>query len=116
MDAQTGTLLTPLYSREPPAAAVAAVAENPSAASVGAATAGAPPTVGLACSLFLPPAMCGMSFDVPHTHTHEDAVENLTKTVGATRDVVRDEVREEDSSSKAEESSSEEEKEDEEDD
>ncbi|KAE8814119.1 putative receptor protein kinase ZmPK1 [Hordeum vulgare] len=32
MDAQTGTPLTPLYSREPPAA------ENPSAASVGAAT------------------------------------------------------------------------------
>ncbi|KAE8774308.1 hypothetical protein D1007_53333 [Hordeum vulgare] len=53
MDAQTGTPLTPLYSREPPAAA----AENPSAASVGAATAGAPPTVGLARSLFLPPRM-----------------------------------------------------------
>ncbi|KAE8820875.1 putative receptor protein kinase ZmPK1 [Hordeum vulgare] len=56
MDAQTGTPLTPLYSREPPAAAAAA-AENPSAASVGAATAGAPPTVGLARSLFLPPRM-----------------------------------------------------------
>ncbi|KAE8801658.1 Alternative oxidase 1a, mitochondrial [Hordeum vulgare] len=53
MDAQTGTPLTPLYSRAPPAAA----AENPSAASVGAATAGAPPTVGLARSLFLPPRM-----------------------------------------------------------
>ncbi|KAE8795118.1 UDP-glycosyltransferase 73C6 [Hordeum vulgare] len=63
-----------------------------------------------------PPAMGGMSFDVPHTHTHEDAVGNLAKTVGATRDAVRDEVREEDSSSKAEESSSEEEAEDEEDD
>uniref|UniRef100_A0A8I6X4D1 No apical meristem-associated C-terminal domain-containing protein n=1 Tax=Hordeum vulgare subsp. vulgare TaxID=112509 RepID=A0A8I6X4D1_HORVV len=55
MDAQTGTPLTSLYSREPPAAA--ATAENPSAASVGAATAGAPPTVGLARSLFLPPRM-----------------------------------------------------------
>ncbi|KAE8780476.1 putative receptor protein kinase ZmPK1 [Hordeum vulgare] len=63
-----------------------------------------------------PPAMGGMSFDVPHTHIHEDAVEDLAKTVGATRDAVRDEVREEDSSSKAEESSSEEEEEDEEDD
>ncbi|KAE8799433.1 putative receptor protein kinase ZmPK1 [Hordeum vulgare] len=52
-----------------------------------------------------PPAMGGMSFDVPHTHTHENAVEELAKTVGATRDAVRDEVREEDSSSKAEESS-----------
>ncbi|KAE8771153.1 putative receptor protein kinase ZmPK1 [Hordeum vulgare] len=59
-----------------------------------------------------PPAMGGMSFDVPHTHTHENAVEDLAKTVGATRD----EVREEDSSSKAEESSSEEEEDDEEDD
>ncbi|KAE8806421.1 hypothetical protein D1007_17226 [Hordeum vulgare] len=60
MDAQTGTPLTPLYSREHPAAAAvaaAAPAENPSAASVGAATAGAPPTVGLARSLFLPPQM-----------------------------------------------------------
>ncbi|KAE8812960.1 hypothetical protein D1007_10058 [Hordeum vulgare] len=63
-----------------------------------------------------PPAMGGMSFDVPHTHTHENAVEDLAKTVGATRDAVRDEVREEDSSSKAKESSSEEEEDDEEDD
>ncbi|KAE8781059.1 UDP-glycosyltransferase 73C6 [Hordeum vulgare] len=63
-----------------------------------------------------PPAMDGMSFDVPHTHTHENAVEDLAKTVGATRDAVRDEVREEDSSSKAEESSSKEEEDDEEDD
>ncbi|KAE8777668.1 Protein TOC75, chloroplastic [Hordeum vulgare] len=38
-----------------------------------------------------PPAMGGMSFDVPHTHTHENAVEDLAKTVGATRDAVRDE-------------------------
>ncbi|KAI4989061.1 hypothetical protein ZWY2020_036378 [Hordeum vulgare] len=59
-----------------------------------------------------PPAMGGMSFDVPHTHTHENGVEDLAKTVGATRDAVRDEVREEDSSSKAEESSSEEEEDD----
>uniref|UniRef100_A0A8I6XJ40 Uncharacterized protein n=1 Tax=Hordeum vulgare subsp. vulgare TaxID=112509 RepID=A0A8I6XJ40_HORVV len=35
-----------------------------------------------------PPAMSGMSFDVPHTHTHENAVEDLAKTVGATRDAV----------------------------
>uniref|UniRef100_A0A8I6WMB9 No apical meristem-associated C-terminal domain-containing protein n=1 Tax=Hordeum vulgare subsp. vulgare TaxID=112509 RepID=A0A8I6WMB9_HORVV len=63
-----------------------------------------------------PPAMGGMSFDVPHTHTHENAVEDLAKTVGATRDAVGDEVREEDSSSKAVESSSEEEEDDEEDD
>ncbi|KAE8817123.1 UDP-glycosyltransferase 73C6 [Hordeum vulgare] len=55
MDAQTGTPLTPLYSGEPPAAAAAA--ENPSAENVGAATAGAPPIVGLAHSLFLPPRM-----------------------------------------------------------
>uniref|UniRef100_A0A8I6XSA4 No apical meristem-associated C-terminal domain-containing protein n=1 Tax=Hordeum vulgare subsp. vulgare TaxID=112509 RepID=A0A8I6XSA4_HORVV len=63
-----------------------------------------------------PPTMGGMSFDVPHTHTHENAVEDIAKTVGATRDAVRDEVREEDSSSKAQESSSEEEEDDEEDD
>ncbi|KAE8810155.1 UDP-glycosyltransferase 73C6 [Hordeum vulgare] len=59
MDAHTGAPLTPLYSRDPPAAA-AASAEYPSAAGVGAgaaAAAGAPPTVGLARSLFLPPRM-----------------------------------------------------------
>ncbi|KAE8793896.1 hypothetical protein D1007_31486 [Hordeum vulgare] len=57
MDAHTSAPLTPLYSRDPPAAASV---ENPSAAGVGAgaaATAGAPPTVGLARSLFLPPRM-----------------------------------------------------------
>ncbi|KAE8785287.1 hypothetical protein D1007_41033 [Hordeum vulgare] len=46
---------TPLYSRDPyppPAAA-----ENPSAGSGGLATAGAPPSTALACSLFLPPWM-----------------------------------------------------------
>ncbi|KAM3371031.1 hypothetical protein ACQJBY_018412 [Aegilops geniculata] len=52
-----------------------------------------------------------------HTHSHEDAVENLANTVGAShdavRDAVRDEEREEDSSSEAEESSSEDEDEDE---
>ncbi|KAE8767666.1 Alternative oxidase 1a, mitochondrial [Hordeum vulgare] len=64
-----------------------------------------------------PRAMGGRSFDVPpHTHSHEDAVEDLANTVGASRDAVRDEVREEDSSSEAEESSSEDEDEDEEDD
>ncbi|KAE8766671.1 Alternative oxidase 1a, mitochondrial [Hordeum vulgare] len=64
-----------------------------------------------------PPAMDGMSFDVPpHTHSHEDDVEDLANTFGASRDVVRDEVRKEDSSSEAEESSSEDEDEDKEDD
>ncbi|XBI76324.1 hypothetical protein VPH35_069576 [Triticum aestivum] len=63
-----------------------------------------------------PPAMGGMSFDVPpHTHSHEDVVEDLANTVGASRDAMRDEDREEDSSSEAEESSSEDEDEDEED-
>ncbi|XBI30063.1 hypothetical protein VPH35_053901 [Triticum aestivum] len=63
-----------------------------------------------------PPAMGGMSFDVPpHTHSREDAVEDLANTVGASRDAMRDEDREEDSSSEAEESSSEDEDEDEED-
>ncbi|KAE8795365.1 hypothetical protein D1007_29797 [Hordeum vulgare] len=61
MDAHTGTPLTPLYSRAPPppppAAAAAAAVGNPSAGSVGVATAGAPPSVGLARSLFLPPRM-----------------------------------------------------------
>ncbi|KAE8821273.1 putative receptor protein kinase ZmPK1 [Hordeum vulgare] len=62
MDAHTGAPLTPLYSRDPPAAAAAASAsasaENPSAAGAGAgAAAGAPPNVGLARSLFLPPRM-----------------------------------------------------------
>ncbi|XBI83765.1 hypothetical protein VPH35_092232 [Triticum aestivum] len=55
-----------------------------------------------------PAAMGGMSFDVPpRTHSHEDAVEDLANTVGASHDAVRDEEREEDSSSEAEESSSE---------
>ncbi|XBJ19280.1 hypothetical protein VPH35_010270 [Triticum aestivum] len=64
-----------------------------------------------------PAAMDGMSFDVPpHTHSHEDVVEDLVNTVGASRDAVRDEEREEDSSSKAEESSSKDEDEDEEED
>ncbi|XBH69271.1 hypothetical protein VPH35_097203 [Triticum aestivum] len=64
-----------------------------------------------------PAAMGGMSFDVPpHTHSHEDVVEDLANTVGASRDVVRDEEREEDSSSEAEESSSEDEDEDEDED
>uniref|UniRef100_A0A8I6XJD1 No apical meristem-associated C-terminal domain-containing protein n=1 Tax=Hordeum vulgare subsp. vulgare TaxID=112509 RepID=A0A8I6XJD1_HORVV len=62
-------------------------------------------------------AMGGMSFDVPpHTHSHEDVVEDLANTVRASRDAVRDEVREEDSSSEAEESSSEDDDEDEEED
>ena len=61
-----------------------------------------------------PAAMGAMSFDVPsHTHSNEDAVEDLANTVGASHDAVRDEEREEDSSSEAEESSSEDEDEDE---
>ncbi|XBI99431.1 hypothetical protein VPH35_019509 [Triticum aestivum] len=62
-----------------------------------------------------PPAAIGaMSFDVPsHTHSHEDAVEGLANTVGASHDAVRDEEREEDSSSEAEESYSKDEDEDE---
>ncbi|XBI48803.1 hypothetical protein VPH35_112470 [Triticum aestivum] len=63
-----------------------------------------------------PPTMGEMSFDVPpHTHSREDAVEDLANTVGASRDAMRDEDREEDSSSEAEESSSEDEDEDEKD-
>ncbi|XBH75709.1 hypothetical protein VPH35_102448 [Triticum aestivum] len=61
-----------------------------------------------------PAAMGAMSFDVPsHTHSHEDAVEDLANTIGASHDAVRDEEREEDSSSEAEESSSKDEDEDE---
>ena len=56
--------------------------------------------------------MGGMSSGVPHTPSHEDAVEDLANTVGASRDAVRDE-EEEESSSEEEESSSEDEDEDE---
>ncbi|XBH81213.1 hypothetical protein VPH35_106815 [Triticum aestivum] len=65
-------------------------------------------------SMGAPPAAMGaMSFDVPsHTHSHEDAVEDLANIVGASHDAVHDEKREEDSSSEAEESSSEDEDED----
>ncbi|KAE8814898.1 hypothetical protein D1007_07915 [Hordeum vulgare] len=55
MDARAGTLLTPLCSREPSPAAAAA--GNPSAGSGGLTTAGAPSSIGLARSLFLPPRM-----------------------------------------------------------
>ena len=59
-------------------------------------------------------AMGGMSSGVPpHTHSHEDGVEDLANTVGASRDAVRDEEEEEESSSEEEESSSEDEDEDE---
>nr|XP_045084668.1 keratin, type II cytoskeletal I-like [Aegilops tauschii subsp. strangulata] len=37
-----------------------------------------------------PAAMGGMSFGVPHTPSHEDAVEDLANTVRASRDAVRD--------------------------
>ncbi|KAE8808014.1 hypothetical protein D1007_15562 [Hordeum vulgare] len=86
MDAQTGTPLTPLYSREPPVAAAAAVAaENPSAASVGAATAGAPPTVGLARSLFLPPRMTTPTGGVAPAPSHAAAAapSKLPNAVGS---------------------------------
>ncbi|KAE8775385.1 hypothetical protein D1007_52068 [Hordeum vulgare] len=104
MDVRAGTPLTPLYSRGPSPAAAAA--GNPSAGSGGLATARAPPSIGLARSLFLPPrmttatggmgappaAMGGTSFDVPpKTHSHENAVENLANSVRTSRDAVRDE-------------------------
>ncbi|KAE8794527.1 hypothetical protein D1007_30559 [Hordeum vulgare] len=79
MDAQTGTPLTPLYSREPPAAA----AENPSAASVGAATAGAPPTVDLAHSLFLPPRMTTPTGGVALAPSRAAAVPSRAAAVGS---------------------------------
>ena len=47
----------PVVQPRPPAAAAAIAAGNPSAGSVGVVTAGAPPSVGLARSLFLPPRM-----------------------------------------------------------
>ncbi|KAE8789477.1 Alternative oxidase 1a, mitochondrial [Hordeum vulgare] len=52
MDARAGTPLTLLYNRDPSAAAAAA--ENPSTGSGGLATAGAPPSISLARSLFMP--------------------------------------------------------------
>ena len=54
MDARAGTPLTPSYSRDPSTAAAAA---NPSPGGVGLASAGAPPTIGLARGLFMPPRM-----------------------------------------------------------
>ena len=53
MDARSGTPLTPSYSRDPYTAAAA----NPSPGGVGLASAGAPPTIGLARGLFMPPRM-----------------------------------------------------------
>ncbi|KAE8793014.1 hypothetical protein D1007_32395 [Hordeum vulgare] len=80
MDAQTDTPLTPLYSREPPAAAAA---ENPSAASVGAATVGAPPTAGLARSLFLPPRMTTPTGGIAPTPSRAAAVPSRAAAVGS---------------------------------
>ncbi|KAM3299542.1 hypothetical protein ACQJBY_040837 [Aegilops geniculata] len=62
-----------------------------------------------------PAAMGGMSSGVPHTPSHEDAVEDLANTVRASRDAVHgnDDEEEEESSTKDEESSSEDEDEDE---
>ncbi|KAE8790374.1 hypothetical protein D1007_35332 [Hordeum vulgare] len=54
MDARAGSPLTPSYSREPSAVAAAA---NPSAGSVGLASAGAPLSINLARSLFTPSRM-----------------------------------------------------------
>nr|XP_020197133.1 nucleolin-like [Aegilops tauschii subsp. strangulata] len=54
MDARAGTPLTPSYSRDPSTAAATA---NPSPGGVGLASAGAPPTIGLARGLFMPPRM-----------------------------------------------------------
>ena len=54
MDARASTPLTPSYSRDHYATAGAA---NPSAGSFGLASAGAPPSIGLARGLFMPPRM-----------------------------------------------------------
>ncbi|KAI4993220.1 hypothetical protein ZWY2020_007533 [Hordeum vulgare] len=56
MDARAGSPITPSYSRKPSAAVAAA---NPSARSVGlaSASAGDPPTICLARGLFMPPRM-----------------------------------------------------------
>nr|XP_020194990.1 co-chaperone protein p23-1-like [Aegilops tauschii subsp. strangulata] len=141
MDARVGTPLTPSYSRDPSTAAAAN--PSPGGGGLGAmggmggfgatvggamggiAGFGAPPDAmaimgGMSFASLMggmgapPAAMGGMSFDVPpRTHSHEDAVEDIANTVGASCDAVRDEEREEDSSSEAEESSSEDEDEDE---
>ncbi|KAE8814939.1 UDP-glycosyltransferase 73C6 [Hordeum vulgare] len=80
MDAQTGT---PLYSSEPPAAAAAAAAENPSAASVGAATVGAPSTVGLTRNLFLPPRMTTPTGGVARAPSRATVVPSRAAAVGS---------------------------------
>ncbi|KAE8781412.1 UDP-glycosyltransferase 73C6 [Hordeum vulgare] len=82
MDAQTGTPLTLLYSHEPPAAAAAA-AENPSVASVGAATAGVPPTVGLARSLLFPPRMTTPTGGVAPAPSRVAAVPSRAAAMGS---------------------------------
>ncbi|KAE8799111.1 hypothetical protein D1007_25494 [Hordeum vulgare] len=82
MDAQTGTPLTPLYNGEPPATA-ATDAENPSAASVGVATAGAPPTAGLTRSLFLPPRMTTPTGGVTPAPSRAAVVPSRAAAVGS---------------------------------
>ena len=58
-------------------------------------------------------AMGGMSSGVPHTPSHEDAVEDLANTVRASRDAARDnDDEEEESSSKESDESEEDEDED----
>ncbi|KAE8802876.1 hypothetical protein D1007_21414 [Hordeum vulgare] len=56
MDAPAGTPFTPSYTRDPSTVAVADAA-NPSAGSLGFASAGAPPSIGVARGLFMPPRM-----------------------------------------------------------
>ena len=58
MDERAGTPLTPSYSRDPSTAAAAA---NPSPGGVGLASAGAPPTIGLARGLYMPPRMTSVA-------------------------------------------------------
>nr|XP_020178983.1 uncharacterized protein LOC109764589 [Aegilops tauschii subsp. strangulata] len=66
MDARAGTPLTPSYSRNPSTAAAA----NPSAGSVGLASAGAPPSIGLARGLFMPPRMTSAAGGVAPAPPH----------------------------------------------
>nr|XP_020170623.1 PE-PGRS family protein PE_PGRS33-like [Aegilops tauschii subsp. strangulata] len=56
MDGRTGTPLTPSYTCDPSAAAT-----NPSAGSFGFASAGAPPSTGIAHGLFMPPRMTSVA-------------------------------------------------------
>jgi hypothetical protein len=70
MDARAATPLTPSYSRDPSTAAAAAA--NPSAGSVGLASAGAPPSIGLARGLFMPPRMSSEEEEEEETSSDEE--------------------------------------------